>query len=75
MSTENTKLRRHLRKQHPEEYNRAIEAQSNDTRDATIPPFTEEGFLEHLARFVVASGQVWFTDFGLLHALTHLQVG
>jgi len=59
MGTGDTNLRRHLRKQHPEEYNLAVsEAQSNDGNDrSAIPPFTEEGFLEHLARFVVASGQ------------------
>ena len=82
-STGNGKLRRHLRKQHPEEYDLAIEThkwdykpttQSNDALDNEIPPFSKETFLEYLARFVVASDQVRFTDFGLFHALTHLQV-
>jgi len=38
----------------------------------SVPPFSEEAFLEYLVRFVVADDQVWFTNLGFLHVLTHL---
>ena len=38
----------------------------------SVPPFSEDAFLEYLVRFIVADDQVRFTNLVFLHALTHL---
>jgi hypothetical protein len=52
-------------------------ASNHSAHNATtrsVPPFSAATFLDHLVRFIVADDQVWFTNLGFVHVLTHLQV-
>jgi len=87
--TANTNLRRHLYMQHGEAYDKAVVQYkwkyklstdsclppTQDPRDERrgVPSFSEEAFLEHLVRFIVADDQASPDDLMFFYTLTSLQ--